>query len=552
MNDHGKTLIVRFVLLTPLASLLILGLYRLFLPLLAPSAKEVSRLLVDAIVPACTIGLSTAAALVFAAFSHGASERRGDLSPLRAAFGWIVFWGLVLMAFASFGTPAIHKDLALTANRPSSPRPVPKSLPVDTLKEGIGHYYDAKYELAIDRLRTFLASAPENSLARDYLTNAQTALAQQNRIKNTRVGNQTASFRRGYDNLLEGNYLLAIMEFERLLRFYPNHSLAKKHLQDARARLKNEQAGSGNTLRASALKARLERVVDRAISLYEIENWKGCLELMSEVLLLDPTHPAALRYLDLARKNIAARGFLEDELVNLPWYPALANVVLRLTNGTLISARRFTREGARIWLQDAWYLPPGGQTRLPKIFARQAKTVSTNTLVLHNTLSVETLTNGEIRSLPGTSMTINLQLEPDLLETAALFYGQGLDISPFAILEHGADLLTAGYPALPLWQKLARMGTLPFLIFLLASVAAASGWRFQENPASRSRFVLKLLVTPLIGLISWFCYGTLVRLSDSLVFAAETLGFYGWAAIPVLCVLFLLSSLFILFRLLRH
>ncbi len=551
MNDRAQTLIIRFVLLFPLFTLGILGLYRLFLPLLAPGAGSVPRLLVDAIVPACTIGLSTSAALVFAAFSHGARERKEDLAPIRIAFGWIIFFALLLMAFASFGTPAIHKHLAISDNMPARPRPAPSDPPLNSLKDGIRHYYDAKYEAAIDRIRTFLASAPGNSIATDYLASAQAALARQEQIKNTRVGDQTATFRRGYDNLLEGNYLLAIMEFERLLRFYPNHSLAKKHLEDARSRLKTEQSGSAGDLRAAGLKARLERTVARALSLYGAQDWKGCLTLMSEVLMLDPTHPTALRHASLAREKISARGFLDEELASLPWYPALANVVLRLTNGTTISARRFTREGSRIWLQDAWYIPPPGNTMLPRIFARQGKTVATNTLVLRNTLTVRTLTNGRIISTPGTSGSLSLYFEPDRLETAALLYGQRLDITPFAILEHGPALISEGYPALVLWQKLARQITLPFLVFLLASVAAASGWRFQEQPSSRSGLILKILAVPPTGVIIWFCYGSLVRISDSLVFAAEAVGIHGWAAIPVIIVLFLLTTVLFLSRLLR-
>jgi len=164
---------------------------------------------------------------------------------------------------------------------------------------------------------------------------------------------------------------------------------------------------------------------------------------------------------------------------------------------------------------------------------------------------VRTLTNGRIISTPGTSGSLNLYLEPDRLETAALLYGQRLDITPFAILEHGPALISEGYPALVLWQKLARQITLPFLVFLLASVAAASGWRFQEQPSSRSGLILKILAVPPTGVIIWFCYGSLVRISDSLVFAAEAVGIHGWAAIPVIIVLFLLTTVLFLSRLLR-
>ena len=47
------------------------------------------------------------------------------------------------------------------------------------------------------------------------------------------------------------------------------------------------------------------------------------------------------------------------------------------------------------------------------------------------------------------------------------------------------------------------------------------------------------------------CYGALVRLTDSLVFAAEASGIHGWAAIPVAIVLILVSNFLFLSRLLR-
>jgi len=551
MNERGQTLLIRFVLLFPLLSLCILGVYRLFLPLVAPETVDQARHLVDAIVPAAAIGLALSAALSFAALSHGSQEQSSDLTPIRLAFGWMLFFALALMAFASFGIPAIHKSLSLDTTAPTAPRPVKPDPPVNTLKEGLKHYYSAKYEAAIDRIQEFTQSMPGHTIAADYLTSARAALARQEQIKSTRAGDQTATFRKGYENLLEGNYLAAIMEFERLLRFQPNHSLAKKHLADARARLKAEQSGTEGDTRTTGLKARLERTVSLGIKRYESGDLVGALSLMSDVLILDGAHPTALRYANLARERISARDFLDEEIAGLPWLPALPNAIGRTPQGEIVTANRLARIGNQLWLQDFWILPPPGVVDGVRIFARYGKTVATNTLVWRNALVITQRTNGALVSTPRSSGKIALTLDPDRAETATLLYGGHAAVTPLAIIEHGTSLIRDGYPPVPLWQTLARQITLPFLVFLLASVAAASGWRFHQTPATRSSFLLKLASVPVLGLISWFCYGALVRLTDSLVFAAEASGIHGWAAIPVAIVLILVSNFLFLSRLLR-
>jgi|GEM_PF-4295246 len=551
MNARGQTLLIRFILLFPVFSLAILGVYRLFLPLISPGTADHARHLVDAIIPAAAIGLTLSAALTFAALSHGTREQASDLTPIRLAFGWILFFVLALTAFSSFGIPSIHKSLAFDATAPTVSRPVKPDPPVNTLKEGIKYYYSAKYEAAIDRIQEFAKSMPGHSIAADYLVSARTALARQEQIKNTRAGDQTATFRKGYENLLEGNYLAAIMEFERLLRFQPNHNLAKKHLDDAKARLKAEQSGTAGDALTTGLKARLERTVSLGIKHYESGDLGGALALMSDVLLLDGAHPTALRYANLARERISARDFLDEELSFLPWLPALPNAILRTPQGGVVTANRFARTGNQLWLQDFWILPPPGSPGGIRIFARFGKTVATNTLVLRNALFVTSLSNGALVSTPRTSGKLPFALDPERAETATLLYGGRSAVTPLTIIEHGTSLIREGYPPIPLWQTLARQATLPFLVFLLASVAAACGWRFHQTPATRSSFLLKLASVPVVGLISWFCYGTLVHLTDSLVFAAEATGIHGWAAIPVAIVLLLVSNFLFLARLLR-
>jgi len=571
VNTRARFLLTRFVVSSLLFGIAGAGLVWLLLPVLkgvlgSEIQGEREMVFVSALPSILTITLAAAAALSFSKYGHGAQEDAEDYSFFGAALCWIIFLAVAAGAFAAFALPAIQQALIESRSRASEGHEEAPEAPVLDLREGIRLYYEMRFEAAMEKLGEFLDYDPQNGIALWYSRSAAAEYQNQQKLLQAQSANaEEALFKRGYDHLLERNYLPAIMEFERLVQANPNHILAKEHLDLARRRLQEIQDSGHLEIFSAGLQARLVEHANEGIALYTAGKHSACLKIMEEILLLEPRNPAALRYEQMARREISKHDFLEEEMRALAFIPAYRNILVPIHNGGLLSAARASFIGERLWLSDFWIIRPVNQDGdIQAVGGDMAKLMSTNTLIIHNARIVPRISRGALedpREGPDeqtapvlrreASYTSTLGIDLPLAKAAALAYSEGIDLDPVTILRHHDSLYQLGWPDLPLWRVFNRQLTLPFTIFMLGALAAALGWRFRKQHVQRDNTFQLLLSIPMLLAINLFVYTALLRLTDSLNFLLDRLGIAGWALVPVWAALTLFATFFLLGRVMR-
>lgn len=548
----AQTLIRRLILLFFVFASLAIGLLWLFLPLTGTASAARGGEILDAIPSIAGIALAMASALAFSWYGDGARDRANAYAVFGGAFGFIIFIAIGCAVYATVALPVLQRDAVYAKNRPQGQRSERVAVPARQLKDGIKHYYEARFDTAIDQLAAFRKQCPDNLFADWYLKAAQTEMARQNLLRNQpRTSTQGALFNRGYEHLIAGNYLLAIIEFERVLTLNPQHTLAKKHLAEARDKLRVQKAGTLANAATGGLKARIEQVLTQVMEQARTKNWRACLNLAGQVLLLDPSNPTATRYAGQSRDAIAQTDFLEDEVDLVDWLPTIGPVLVPTGDGRLLYADRLVAGEETLWLKDFWLLSRTNRQGL--IRGRLAKLTVTNRLVIRDALVVGTAPGDRQPTVtPRTNLLERISVKPALLATAALVHSEGRTVDPLTIIRQADELTRAGLSDLPLWNILARQTCMPFTLFLLGAIACGTGWRFREQAGRRSSALLRIATVPVLAAVVWFLSSTLDRLLATLVQTADTIGLYGWAAIPPYIVLALATTFIALTRLIRR
>jgi tetratricopeptide (TPR) repeat protein len=568
MNARAKTLLSRFILFTLLLSGAGIGFFWLLLPILrgifgagpfGPITATEDMLFISSIPAIMTIALACAGAISFSGYGYGSQEHAGDYAFFGAAFTYIILFALGVSVFTAFAIPSIQTNMLYKKNAIPGALERPQEAPISVLREGIRLYYNTSYSIALERLKTFLEYDPRNSIALWYQGRAAAEYAHMQRVRAAPAQNeQTAPlFRRGYDFLLDGNFLLAIMEFERVLQINPNHSLAQQHMEIARNRLQEAQSRGPEEIARDGLRARLIIHANEGIALYEANNWRACLKIMDEILLLDAANPTALQYSKMARDRIAKTDFLDEEVRAMPALPAYRNILVPIHNGGLLYAGRASFIGDGLWLSDFWIIQPrdSGENAPPRdiqlIGGSMAKLTSTNTLIIRDARLTWATANGPSETRREARYTTTLNIDLPLAASAALAYSERIMLDPITILRHQAQLYSLGWPDVPLWRTFNRQVTQPFTIFLMGALASAWGWRFRKRHLQR-RSPLRIVFTfPILLAFALFFYTALIRLLDSLNSLLDAWNIAGWVLAPVWAVLLLFVTFFLLGRIMR-
>lgn len=573
MNDRARVLISRFILCSLLFGALIAGLIWLLLPVLHGTfgveiftrASSVLRIQDGSlkqemeffsVLPALLgIGLAAAAAFAFSQYGHGAQHTPDDYSFLGAAFAWIIFFALGISAFAAFALPEIQLSLVYARNRPPAAPEQPEQTErggVRTFKEGVRLYYDARYDAALEKFKEFLNFYPQHGIAEWYREKADAELQEQQKLRAMpAVNEQTALFKRGYDHLLSGDYAQAIIEFERVLQINSGHGPAKQHLELAQRKIQEMQAKGPGELADAGLKARLIAHANAGIELYNAGNMRGCLRHMEEILLLEPHDPTAQRYFDMTREEIAKHDFLDEEINIIPYLPNARNILVPLADGSHLYAKYASFADGKLYLRDFWIIqPPDSDGGIRAVGGDLGKLMAANTLIIRDARIVYS-ENQEQKIRREAEYTNALPIDPTLAESAALAYSEGISLDPISMLREYPTLEKLGWPLDVLWRNFNRQTGLPSTIFLMASLAAALGWRYRKQHLHKSNFLQTIIAMILLCVLIMFTYTALIRLLDGLCALFDKWHIAGWILAPVWFALTIFIAFILLGRALK-
>ena len=586
MNARAKSLLTHFILYTLLFSSIGIGLCFVFIPVLRGVLGDAvfgnalatdSMLVISSLPSVMAVSLACAGAMAFSGYGHGSQESNEDYSFFGAALSWIILFALGVSLLAAFAIPAIHANMVYERNRIHTAQEEPQEeAPIAVLRNGIRLYYDTRFEDALTQLDAFLKYTPQNNIASWYRKRSADEYAhQQNMRAHPERRNQTALFKRGYDFLLDGNYLLAIMEFENVLEVNTNHSLARQNLEIAQQKLQEMLSKDpGETTAGDGLRAHLIAYASEGIEHYETSRWYGCLKIMEEILLLDESNATAIKYAQMARDEIVKVDFLDEEVRALAFHPAYRNILIPVHNGGLLYAKRGSFFEGHIWLSDFWIMHPrvGERTMQAQTNAASAAEEESaaieiqlvggdmakmyeNTLIIRGARIAQFPADAPLR--PYTvrreeKYSTPLIIDYPLAVCAALTYSEKIDLDPITILRHHEKLYQLGWPDLPLWQTFNRQATLPFTIFMLGSVAAGWGWRFRKRHLHKRNPLHVPLAFPILLAIAILLYTASIRLLDSLNALFGALNIIGWVLAPIWAAVLLFATFFLLSRILRN
>ncbi|MDR2735073.1 MAG: tetratricopeptide repeat protein [Spirochaetota bacterium] len=572
MNDRARVLIGRFVLCTFFLGALAAGLVWLLLPVLhgafgaeifssasgvlrLPDGSPKQEMEFFTVLPALLgIGLAAAAAFAFSQYGHGAQQDPDDYSFLGPAFAWIIFFALGISAYTSFVLPGIQLNLVYAQNRADAPEQPGETERggVRTFREGARLYYDARYDAALEKFREFLELYPHNGIAEWYRGRAAAELTNQQKLRAVpEINEQTALFQRGYDHLLSGDYVQAIIEFERVLQINPEHAPAKQHLELAQRKIQDMQEKSPGELADAGLKARLVAHANEGMELHKDGDARGCLKNMEEILLLEPHDPTALRYSEIARAEIAQHDFLDEEISAIPFLPACRNILVPTANGGHLYAKYASFTHEHLYLRDFWIIQPrdydGGMRALG---GDLGKLMPTNTLIIRGARIMHT-EDQERKLRHEAKYTGTLLIDPALAQNTALVYSEGISLSPVSMLQSYGALESLGWPVDVLWRNFNRQLGMPSMVFLMASLAAALGWRYRKQHLLEGNFFQTLIAMILLCILTVFTYTALIRLLDGLTALFDKWNIAGWVLAPVWFALTIFTAFILLGRVMR-
>jgi len=180
------------------------------------------------------------------------------------------------------------------------------------LRTGKRYYEEEQYLKAREEFEAVLALAPEHKGAQNYLEKMRGKIAKKEKereemLTKARKVKADEFYRKGKAYLKEGKYAQALVQFQEVLTIIPDYPRALTAIENVKEEMKRKEREEELARIEAERKAREERIATlfkKGQALYKREEYRKAMEILHQVLALDPEHKGAQDYLKKIEKKL--------------------------------------------------------------------------------------------------------------------------------------------------------------------------------------------------------------------------------------------------------